>query len=61
MENPEKLVFLHKCQFTLFYFSRQCHRCHKYQYFELYIEIFFKKFCFSLDLVEMDTDPDPAK
>ncbi len=50
-----------QCQFILFCLSRQRNRCHNFLFFGRYIEIFWKKYSLTLDLVEMDKDPDPPK
>ncbi len=62
-------IFFHfysqRCQSKLLYLSHQCHRCHNLQSFGQNIETFWKKYCLSLHLLEMDTDtlssaPDPS-
>jgi hypothetical protein len=44
---------------TIFYFSRQRHMSHNFQYYGQYSKIFWKKE--QLHLVETDTDPDPDR
>jgi hypothetical protein len=48
-------------EFTLFLLSHQRQRSHNFQYFGHHIEIFWKKVCLSLHLVEIETGPDPDR
>jgi hypothetical protein len=48
------------CQCTLFYLSPQRHTCHKLNFSDIILNFSEKGVWFS-HLVEMDTDPDPAK
>jgi hypothetical protein len=60
LENQKLFYFYsQQCQFTLVYLSHQRQRGHHFQYFEQYLEIFWKQFNLALHLVEMDTYPDP--
>ncbi len=42
----------------VYIFSLQHQRCHSFQYFEQFIEIFLENVKFSFTFVEIDTDPD---
>ncbi len=42
----------------VYIFSLRHQRCHSFQYFEQFIEIFLEKVKFSFTFVEIDTDPD---
>jgi hypothetical protein len=50
-----------QCQFTLVFLSHQRQRSYNFQYFEQYVENFWKKNNLALHLVEMDTYPDLLK
>ncbi len=51
-----------QCQPTLFYLSRQRHRCHNFQCLDSILKFFQgKKYSLAFHLFDMDTDPDPAK
>ncbi len=45
LENPNfyKNFKSQRCQFTMFYLSRECQTCHNFEYFGRHIEIFWEK------------------
>jgi hypothetical protein len=49
---------------TMFHLFHQIQRCHHFQYFEIYIEILWKKIIgfqlFHMHGIDNDPDPDPA-
>jgi hypothetical protein len=61
-QNFKKYFWSQQCQFTLFYLSHQCQRCHNIQYFGQHIEIFYKKgIVYQLyHLLGIYIDPDPG-
>jgi len=60
MKNPDFLYFhSQQCQFTLFNSSLQRHICYNFQYFDQYIEIFWKNCSLALHTVDTYTDQAP--